>query len=87
MTELGVDDRGSSSQEVVAANQKLKSLIAAAISAEPGFETSGVRISVSAGYVVLEGYVTEPEQIAKVMGIAGGIVGSERVKCFLFCWS
>lgn len=87
MTEVEVENSGSSSAEVVAANQKLKSSIAAAIAAEPGFETSGVRISVSAGYVVLEGYVADPEQIAKAVGIAGGIAGSERVKCFRFCWS
>lgn len=87
MTESEINYRGSSSQEVIAANQKLKSLIAATISAEPGFETSGVRISVSAGYVVLEGYVAEPEQIAKAVEIARGIAASERVKCFLFCWN
>ncbi len=62
----------------------LKASLSAAIVAEPGFETSEVRISLSAGYVVLEGYVSDVEQIGKVFEIAELMAGAGRVKNFLF---
>lgn len=81
------DQQRARPEDEAARNQKLMRSISDAILAEPGLETSGVRISVSAGYVVLEGYVAEVEHIAKVVEIASELSAFDRVKCLLFCWS
>ncbi len=68
MTNLFDSNEHRNGRSVV--SPSMKAAISSAILAEPGLETSEVRVSVSAGYVVLEGYVYERDHIDKVVSIA-----------------
>lgn len=76
---------GASGGFGAALSPSVKHSILAAIAAQPELVASEVRVSISAGYVVLEGYVRASHHIDDVLAIVENFASQNAIKNFLFC--